>query len=240
MFVAHLEGKKMKYNTRMIQCLLILIFLPGLSACTAIFQSKELAVSTRMSDSIFLDPIADSKKIMWLKVTNTTARSFVGLEEALRSKFIAKGYKITRNPDKAYQTIQVNVLQFTEGSQDQINQAEKTMSKGFSGGITGAFIGSFIAGEDDAKAGAVVGGAIGFLAETMFKNRYYFLITDVQVSQRASLTMDGSKKEVQSSPGKWQRQKSRVLNIANSLNLKPAEAATALRANLSKVLAGFF
>ena len=84
-----------------------------LSGCSAIHTSvakKDLDIQTKMSESIFLDPVAPEKRIVFVQVRNTSDKPGIILEPAIKQAILANGYRITDNPDEAYYMLQANVL----------------------------------------------------------------------------------------------------------------------------------
>ena len=70
---------------------------------------KDLDVQTKMSDTVFLDPVGPDKKTIFVQIRNTSDRSF-DIEGAIVSALVARGYRVTQDPDAAHFRLLGNVL----------------------------------------------------------------------------------------------------------------------------------
>ncbi|MEW6981151.1 complement resistance protein TraT [Colwelliaceae bacterium 6471] len=221
-----------------------------LSGCGALHTSvakKDLDVQTKMSESVFLDPVAPEKRVVYVRVRNTSDKPNIQLESAIKSAIANNGYRITDNPDEAHFMLQANVL--------KAGRADKRADKsGASGALTGAAVGSTM-GDGDGKVGmAVVGALLGTMIDASVKDIYYTLITDIRISERprenvtvtesnqATLTQGTSGKNIVSSVEEveWKRYQTRIVSVANKVNLTFAEAEPYLIRGLVQSIANVF
>jgi len=227
-------------------CTIISVLL--LSGCGAIYTSvskKQLDVQTKMSESIFLDPVAPAKRVVYVSVRNTTDKPSLSVEYAIKQAISEHGYRITDNPDEAQFLLQANVLK--AGRVDQrINDA------GANSAITGGAIGSTM-GNGDGKVAMVIAGALlSTMIDASVKDIYYTIITDVRISQRtnakvteadqSSLTQGTSGKKMVSSVeyNHWKRYQTRIVSVANKANLTFPEAQQPLINGLVRSIANVF
>jgi hypothetical protein len=88
---------------------LFVITLSGCAAMTTAIEHRNLAISSKMSDTIFLDPVDPGDMKVYLQVKNTSDKD-LHLTDIISEKLTAKGYTLTRDIDEAYYLLQVNVL----------------------------------------------------------------------------------------------------------------------------------
>ena len=148
-----------------------------------------LQTNATMSQSIFLDPVAKEKRIVFLNIKNTSGHE-VNLESKLRSALEAKGYKVIDDPDKANYILSTNVL-YCDKKQEN-NAVGGAVTGGAMGvtvsGYNGGGAGSMVAA---GAAGALVGGLLGKLTE----DTIWQMQVDIHIKQKAErkvLTSSGN------------------------------------------------
>ena len=75
-----------------------------LSGCAAVHTSiakKDLDVQTKMSDTVFLDPVGPDKKTIFVQLRNTSDRPF-DIEGPIVNAIAARGYRVTQDPEAAH------------------------------------------------------------------------------------------------------------------------------------------
>ncbi|EKJ5775032.1 complement resistance protein TraT [Campylobacter coli] len=148
-----------------------------------------LQTNATMSQSIFLDPVAKEKRVVFLNIKNTSGHE-VNLEPKLRSALEAKGYKIVDDPDKATYILSTNVL-YCDKKQEN-NVAGGAAAAGATGvaisGYNGGGAGGMVAA---GAAGALVGGLLGKLTE----DTIWQMQVDINIKQKSDgkvLTSSGN------------------------------------------------
>ncbi len=167
-----------------ISTLLITSIMSGCGAASTAIEKRNLEVQTKMSDSIFLEPVGPQKQIVYIKIRNTTDKN-MDVEEQVKTAVEAKGFKVVSNPEEAYFMIQGNVLQVgkTDGT-----GSDSALQSGFGGGLLGAGISLATGGSgNNIGIGAAIGAVAGVLANTMVKDIYYSMITDLEIRQRPAI-----------------------------------------------------
>ena len=200
-----------------------------LSGCSAIHTSvakKDLDVQTKMSESIFLDPVAPDKRVVFVDVRNTSDKPGLVIEPQIHQAILANGYRITDNPEEAHYMLQANIL--------KVGRADKRSHRnGTNGALTGVAVGSTLGSGDGKIAMAVVGGLLATMIDASVKDIYYTIITDVRISERAKPTVvvtestrstltqgiSGSKTSSYSENVDWKRYQTRIVSVANQANL---------------------
>ena len=239
-----------KLSVLIVSTLLIGLFISGCGAASTAIEKRNLEVQTKMSDSIFLEPVSPQKQIVYLKVRNTTDKN-VEVEQEIRNAFEAKGFKVVSNPAEAYFMIQANILQVgkTDGT-----DSDSALKSGFGGGLLGAGVSMATGGSgSNIGIGAAVGALVGVLADTMVKDIYYSMVTDVEIRQRPALDESISQHEsnyseqgttstisqnVNTNNVQWKIYRTRVISTANKVNLEFEEAQPELIKGLAKSLSG--
>jgi hypothetical protein len=236
---------------------LIFSLLFGMFGCAAMQTSiahRNLDVRTRMSDSIFLDPVAPDKRTIFIKIRNSSDKDFD--LSGVTGRIVSRGYMVVNDPDKAHYILQANILYVGKADPTAIEEAMRDGYGPIGGIIGGAVLGSAIS---RSRRGAVVGGVLGGAAEllvgSLTKNVTFTTITDVEISERSTGPVKqetstrlrqgggtGSTSVRQESKVTTNRQKyrTRISSTANKVNLQFEEARPALEAGLTRALSGLF
>ena len=226
-----------------------------LSGCAAVqtsIEHRNLDVNSKMSNSVFLDPVAPDKKTIFVSVKNTSSQQDLGLAEALKSNLVSQGWKITNDFTKANDRVQVNVLQVGKVKNKQDMYA--SLSNGFGGGLVGGLAGAAIGGGTGAVVGGAAGAAAGWVAGMFVKDVTYSMITDIQVSQKApngavvsndtqSTISQGSSTQTHQryhASGHYLTYRTRILSYADKVNLDFKDAKGVLAKQMAHEISGIF
>lgn len=227
--------------------------LAGCAATSMAISKRNLDVQTKMSSTVFLDPVTPEKRTLVLQVRNTSDKASFSIESELRAALAAKGYSLVSDPSQAHYMLQVNILQV--GKIDPA-AAENAFRAGYGGAILGAAV--VAASGDRSNRSILTGGIIGGLAssvvDAMVKDVTYSVITDLQVSERLgagkTARVVSEQRLVQGTSGTttvssnadsdWQRYQTRIMSSANKVNLDFEEAVPELAKGLSISISGLF
>jgi hypothetical protein len=236
---------------------LLLISSLALSGCGALHTAvakRNLDVQTKMSSSIFLDPVEPEQRTIFVDIRNTSDKPEFDIKPQVVQSLQARGYQVIDSPKRANYWLQANVLQVGRSNARDTNSA-LAAGPGMAGGaVTGYAIHRATGGSSGgATAGAIVGGAIvGTVVDAMVEDVYYSVITDIQIMERFSGVVSESSQHqlIQGDSGSttssYQRQSDmrkyqpRVASFANQANLKWPEAEPELTQGLVRALAGLF
>ena len=226
-----------------------------LTACTAsqvALQHHSLETQTKMSDTVFLDPVPDAQKTIYVAVKNTSDQE-VNVQDALKSDLTAHGYKVVNSLDSAHYILQANILSVSKMKPEEVSHA---LSGGYgsvlTGAVAGGAVGALSGNSTAALAGGIIGGVTGMVADSLVKDVNYAMITDVQVSERTNIkvTQDNksdlkngsSSMSVQRSTenSDFKRYRTRIASTADKVNLSFVDAKPSLEAGLVKSLSGIF
>jgi Enterobacterial TraT complement resistance protein len=239
-----------------LQALSLLLVLSACAATTTAIGKRTLDVQTKMTDSIFLDPVTTEKRSVLVEVRNSSDRPDLDLAPGVEVALVERGYRLVDDPEDAHYLLQANVLQVGRTSK---TAAEGAFAKGFGsaliGGAAGAGIGRAASDQTEVMiVGAVAGSAASAVADAFVQDVTYSIITDVQISERAGegvmVTERMSQDLTQGSSGRrvlsttevhdWKRYQTRVMSTANQVNLDFEDAAPELAAGLTRAIAGVF
>lgn len=229
----------------------IISLFTGCGALHTAIKKRNLDVQTKMSDSIFLEPVAPEKQIVYVRVRNTTDKD-IDVENEVKKAFEKRGFKITRNPREAEFMVQANLLQV--GKSDA-RTARSALESGFGGVVLGAGIAA-ASGANSAKsyaAGGLIGGLVASVADAMVDDTYYTMITDVEIRQRplegetiiqnananSKQGMSANvNQKINTKNARWKIYRTRVVSTANKVNLEFTEAKPKLVEGLTRSLSG--
>ena len=229
-----------------------LTMLSGCAATQVALEHKSLDEETKMSETIFLDPVPNSQKTVHVSIHNTSDKR-LSITRAIKSSLQEHGYKVVNNPNRAHYLLQANILKVGKMSR---SASQSVIGGGYGSALAGAgagvAVGSLSNNSNMALAGGLAGGALSFAASALIKDVNYVMITDVQVSERArgnikqqshtQLTNGTSTKTTQnySENSHFKRYRTRIVSNADQVNLKFSEARPALEQGLVKAISGIF
>ncbi|MCT4552582.1 MAG: complement resistance protein TraT [Alphaproteobacteria bacterium] len=176
----------------------------GLASCSAIgagVSSNELETSTKVSRTIWLDPIADADKVIYVNVRNTSDNAdFNDLERFVRANLMSKGFLLTNDPKAATYVFQVNVRQAVlRDNKGRDSLSESAIQGAAIGGLTSSATGG--SNSNSAMAtGILAGAALGLLADSSYEDSTYYVNADFRIvenkvnrSHTSSMSMSAHK-----------------------------------------------
>lgn len=235
---------------KIINLTLIVVTSLTLFACQALHTSLEKAdldVQTKASDSIFLEPVSPSKRIIFVSVRNTSDKELT-IKPRIIERLNESGYHITDDPEVAHFMVQANVLRV---GKDNLESAQSYIDSGFSG----AALGSMVSSDSDSGKGIVIGALVGIVADSLVDDTLYTMVTDLQVRERPranenvsqqqseNTTQGSSTTVIQSSDNSsvdWKTYHTRIVSTANQANLEFEVALPLLENGLIRSIAGLF
>jgi len=237
--------------------IIVSLFIAGCSAPHTIIKKRNLDVQTQMSESIFLEPVAPAKRIIFVNIRNTSDKE-LPIEQLIRNKIIANGFQLTDDPEQANYMLQANIL--SVGRAD-LRSSASMLEAGFGGLMLGSTLSQMKihssrrdAYRDEAK-GMLIGATVALITDALVDDVLYTMVTDVRVRERPQMreiiTQDESSQldqgsstvlEQQISGGvvKWKTYETRIVSTANQVNLEFEEARDALMDGLVRSIGGIF
>lgn len=233
----------------------VLSLLSGCAATHVAISKRNLDVQTKMSATLFLDPVEnDQLKKVYIQAKNTSDKPDFSIGQQLQQSLAAKGFKVVNRMNEAHYVLQVNILQV--GKMDP-SAAEASVYRGY--GMEGVAIGAgatYIAGGSDKAmlAGGIFGGLAAVVADSLVKDVHFSVITDVQIRERlhgkqkaqnTSLHYNqsgtsGGTISSYSEKSDWKIYQTRILSSANKVNLDLAQASPSLQQALVQSISNIF
>ena len=230
--------------------------LGGCSAMDTAVKKRDLEVQTKMSETIFLEPVAPQKRVIYLDIRNTSDQE-MSVKEGIVAAFKNTGYRVTDNPEEANYMLQGNILKVAKSTP---SEASSHLGSGFDAGLTGAAVGAgasyALGGSNRSTAGAALAGAaIGFVGDALVSDVMFVMVTDLQIrerplegevvtqTQKASLAQGSStltKQDIKGAKMEWKTYRTRIVSTANKMNLEFEEAKPSLESALIKSISGIF
>lgn len=237
---------------------LISVMILTLSGCAAMHTSiakKDLDVQTKISTSIFVDPVTKDKRKIYLEVRSGVMEfDRNAFRKALNEQILASGngYTFVDGPDKAQYSMSVFVRNLEKGTP---SSAASALSSGYQGVAAGATLSYATggSGRDAAGAGLLIGLA-STAANAFVKDVTYLLIADIQIKERAAkgvivrrdsktntkISDDGATTQTYSEATNKKEYRTRVVTTANKANLELAEAQPLMFEKTAYAMASFF
>jgi predicted lipid-binding transport protein (Tim44 family) len=235
--------------------------LSGCAATSTAVAKRNLDVQTKMSDTIFLDPVTPDERTVYVDVRNTSDQPALDVAPQVRQAVEARGYTVVDDPNAARFVLQANVLQAGRASETAAESAYNsgfggTLLGGAAGGAAGYGLGQAGLGVNDAigtVVGALAGAAISSVADAYVQDVTYTLVTDIQVSERVPGTVisqseqanlkqgsSGTVTQASSDTTDARRYRTRIVSTANQANLDWPQAEPELVAGLTRSIGGIF
>ncbi len=238
-----------------IACIEAVMLLQGCTASRNLMEHSSLKTESKMSATIFLDPVVASQKTVLLQIRNTSDKANFDPKDKIVLRLTNSGYKITNDPNKAHYLLQANILKVGEAKPEDVQNAIIGGYGGaLEGGAVGALAGLYSNNRMSPLTGGLAGAAVGMIADSMVKNVTYNVITDIQISERASSGVkiseynsaklrqgtSGSKQVISNQMTNWKRYQTRVVSSANKVNLAFEDAVPALSDGIAQTISGIF
>lgn len=228
----------------------------SLTACGALHTSvakRNLDVQTKMSSSIFLEPVEPELRTVFVDIRNTSDKPEFMIREQVVASLRARGYQVIDSPSRAHYWLQANILQVGRSNARESQGALAAGPGAVGGAVTGAVIHRSTGGSVSGTAGAAVAGAaVGTIVDAMVQDVYYSVITDIQimerfagkVQERSEHTLlqgdSGSTRSTYQQQTNMRKYQTRIVSSANQANLKWEDAALPLTEGVARALAGLF
>ncbi len=229
------------------------LLLGGCTASKNLMEHSSLKTETKMSSTIFLDPVSTQQKSVLLQIRNTSDKASFNPKDRIATKLTSAGYRITDDPNKAHYLLQANILKVGEVKPEDVDNALLGgYGAAIEGGAVGALAGLYSNDHMSPLTGGLAGAAIGMVADSMIKNVTYNVVTDIQISEKTNAKVtevsnsnlqqgtSGSKTVVSNETTNWKRYQTRIVSSANKVNLDFEVAEPELSEGLAQTISGIF
>ncbi|WP_214001095.1 complement resistance protein TraT [Arsukibacterium sp.] len=199
---------------RLLLCLLVLLPLSGCMALHTSVAKGKLDVQTRMSETIYLDPVEPELRSIFIDIRQTAAEYQLPLANDVRELLLSRGYHLVDSPQQAQYWLQVNVRTVLKErpevvlASDEYNMSPEQIHRLLYPGIAlpepepqgvtaqrrasnvavyaDASYGTNIDGKDIAKALVVLAAWAGaeYVGNQLVQDKYYTMLTDIQLAER--------------------------------------------------------
>jgi len=241
-----------------IYVVLFSVFALFLSGCAAVHTSiakRDLDVQTKLSTSIFVDPVAPERRKIYLEVRSAVMEFDRNeFRNALNSQISGSGngYTFVDSPDNAQYTMSVFVRNLEKASPSAAENYLRTGYEGVAAGSAAAYATG--SGYRGAAAGGLVGGLVSTAANAFVKDVTYLLVADIQIKERArkgvlvrrdskintKISDDGATTQTYSEATNQKEYRTRVVTTANKANLELEEAQPTMFEKTAYAMASFF
>ena len=229
-----------------------LVTLNGCTTLGTYFAHNDLKVNSKMSKTIFLDPIPDNERIAYVQYKNTTTKNLDGMPTKIKKHLKDNGWKVTNDPDDADNMLQVAVRQAgpVKNKHSFLASVKSGWGNAMSGSIAGLATGL---ATRNATMGTSVGAGVAvadWIGSQFIEDKKYSVITDVQVSRKVSGDVKqvarsqlqqgtaSKTRQVYKTQSNWMRYRTRVGTIADQVNLDFKDAAPVIVKQQAKEIAG--
>jgi len=142
--------------------------------------TTELQTNAKMTQSVFINPVAKSKRLIFVSSKNTSGQK-INLERSIINELQAKGYTIVDDPEQATYILMMNVLYCDK------KQENNAVAGAVGAGAAGAGIAAYNGGGAGKTIGVGLGAAVvgGLLAKAT-EDTIYQMQVDIMIRERAS------------------------------------------------------
>ncbi len=242
-------------HVRIVVLAFVVILFSGCAAVHTSIAKKDLDVQTKLSTSIFVEPVPPEKRKIYLEVRSAVMEfDRNAFRDALNAQISSSGngYSFVDSPAGAQYTMSVFVRNLEKASP---SAAENYLSSGFQGvtlGSAAAYAGG--GSYRQAAAGGIIGGLVSTAANAMVKDVTYLLVADIQIKERAAkgvivrkdskvntkISDDGASTQTVSEVSNQKEYRTRVVTTANKANLALEEAQPLMFDKTAYAMASFF
>ncbi len=245
-----------KFFSTVAVVVLALFVLSGCSSTMNAIKNKDLQVSCKMSDTIFLDAecLTGGPKV-FVRVANTSDFQDMDFKEVIVQKLREMGYEVTPAAKDAQYHVAANILYM--GQRKEGMDGDAILRAGFGGAVIGATVagvsGSSLRGAGAAGliAGAAVAGTEALVGSVFHVDEYLGVI-DIQIMEEVEGGVKGTEtanvmqgtstaKEItRQITEKRQEYRTRIVASAKQTRMDRNEAVSVLSERLGAQISGLF
>lgn len=247
------EGKIMKLKNyfKIFFILTITFVLTSCSTLNTAISKKNLDVQTKMSDTIWLDPVAPAQKTLYVQIKNTSGKQ-LEIENKILTALQEKGYRLVSDPDEARYILQANILKVEKVNLREVGGEEAFSNAILAGGIGGILGAQRSGGVYTAIGWGLAASTVATIADALVKDISYGMLTDILITEKTGKNVkvttrnvikqgsSGGRTSISEESVNSDKYSTRILSIANKVNLKFEEATPVLERELVKSISGIF
>lgn len=243
-------------KARLILAMAVIAMTSGCAATQVAISKRNLDVETKMSSTVFLNPVPPAEQTVYVQIRNTSDKD-INIANAVKAAIASNGYRVVNDPRRAHYMLQADIL--SVGKMDP-SAAQHALLAGYGGALEGAAAGVAVANATNNNSNQGMGGfgllgaIAGTIANAAVKDVTYTMITDLQISERArkgvrvdqqtntNMSQGTSTRVTQHSQSisHWKRYRTRIVSTAEKVNLAFADAKPTLEHGLIRSISGVF
>ena len=154
----------------------------SIAAATLLFTgcaTTELQTNAKMTQSVFINPVAKSKRLIFVSSKNTSGQK-INLENTILNELQAKGYTIVEDPEMATYVLMMNVLYCDK------KQENNAVGGAVGAGAIGAGVGAYNNQGFGNSAAIGLGAAlVGGLIAKATEDTIYQMQVDIVIREKA-------------------------------------------------------
>lgn len=152
-------------------------------AATLLFSgcaTTELQTSAKMTQSVFINPVAKSKRLVFVSYKNTSGQA-INLENTIIRELESKGYTVVDDPEMATYVLMMNILYCDK------KQENNAAGGAVAGGLAGAGVSAYNHNSGGQMAGAAIGAAVvGGLLAKLTEDTIFQMQVDIVIREKAN------------------------------------------------------
>jgi len=188
--------------------------------------TSELQTSAKMTQSVFINPVAKNKRIIFVSSKNTSGQK-IDLENTLIHELEAKGYIIVDDPEMATYILMTNVLYCDK--KDENNAAGGALA----GGATGVGVSAYNHNSGGQMVGVAIGGALlGGLIAKATEDTIFQMQVDIVIREKANSVVASSSLSASGQANVGDSQKAGFVNSFGGA-VRPTDSTGKLNSNLA-------
>lgn len=198
----------------------------GLMMIFAGCATSELQTSSKMSQSVFINPVAKSKRLIFVSSKNTSGQK-INLEKTIISELEAKGYTVVDDPEMATYVLLTNVLYCDK------KQENNATGGALAGGVAGAGVSGYNNNSGGQMVGAAIGTAVvGGLLAKLTEDTIYQMQVDIVIREKSNSTVAASNITASGQAGVSDSNKAGFVNSFGG-DVKDVNATGHLKSNIA-------
>jgi len=184
--------------------------------------TSELQTSAKMTQSVFINPVAKEKRTVFINMKNTSGAN-INLERTIAQALGSKGYMLVDDPETATYVLMTNVLYCNKKQENNVGNGVVL------GGATGAIANSGSNGRSMAAAG-LAGAVVGGLIAKATEDTIYQMQVDIVIREKAKGKVTATTGNVAGQASVRDIQKAGFINSFGG-NIRNSDASGQLNSN---------
>lgn len=192
--------------------------------------TTELQTNAKMTQSVFINPVAKDKRLIFVSSKNTSGQQ-INLEKTILNELEAKGYTVVDDPEMATYVLMMNILYCDK------KQENNAVGGALGAGAAGAGIAAYNGGGAGKTIGVGLGAAlVGGLIAKATEDTIYQMQVDIMIREKASGKVYTSSATANGQSSVSDSSKAGFMNSFGG-NIKNTDASGKLNSNMANATA---